>query len=411
LFVPNRKLYQSNTIYFVKSLLISSIYFPPQMGGISHTMRSIADELGPDHCCCLTGVPAPNGDSSDSLSVRVYRRPWAFSKLKYLQPLGWGASVAEIMLKERPNVVQLATADEGYLGLWLRHWFNVPFVVYAHGNEILAAMRDQWPKPRQALLEADRILANSEYTARLVEQAGVDAEKIVFIGLGCDSDQFRPLAINVELRRKLLGRSRDGDRVILTVGRLVPRKGYDMVIRALVRVRRSIPNVTYLIIGDGPYQTELEKLALEMGVRDRVHFAGRVAGRELAEVYALCDVYAMPSRDRSEDCDVEGFGLVFLEANACGKPVVGGRSGGIPEAVADGVTGLLVNPEDPTELADAIARILSDRELAERLGQQGRARIVRDFSWRRITRRVGAVLEEITRKSSRSAQSGSCVES
>src|SRR5690242_9481400 len=149
------------------------------MGGISHTMRSIADELGPDHCCCLTGVPATNGDSSDSLSVRVYRRPWAFSQSKYLQPLGWGASVSEILLKERPNVVQLATSDEGYLGLWLRRWFKIPFVVYAHGNEILAAMRDQWPKPRQALIEADRILANSEYTARLVEQAGVDAQKIV----------------------------------------------------------------------------------------------------------------------------------------------------------------------------------------------------------------------------------------
>jgi phosphatidylinositol alpha-1,6-mannosyltransferase len=291
-------------------------------------------------------------------------------------------------------VVQLATVDEGYLGLWLQRWFNLPFVVYAHGNEILGAMQSDWPKPRLTLQQANRVLANSQFTANLVQQVGVNPDKIDIVHPGCDISRFRPLHPSPDLRQKLLGTT-DRGRIILTVGGLVARKGHDMVIRALPRLRQTVPDVIYLIVGDGPYRTHLETLAVALGVQDHVIFIGKVPGEYLPDIYALSDVFVMPSREQLNVCDVEGFGIVFLEANACGKPVVGGRSGGIPDAIIDGVTGLLVNPHDPEDIANALARLLTDGDLAVRIGRQGRLRVASDFNWARLGRRVRGILDSI----------------
>jgi phosphatidylinositol alpha-1,6-mannosyltransferase len=309
-------------------------------------------------------------------------------------------TITEIMIRERPQVVQLATAYEGHLGLWLRQWLKLPYIVYAYGNEILDVMRSTgYQKPRIALQKADRVVAISQFTANLLEEAGVVPDKIEIVYPGCDVNNFRPLPSRMDLRQKLLG-SRHRDRIILTVGNLVARKGHDMVIRALPRVCQRVPDTTYLIVGDGPYRAELEKLAMSIGVRDRVIFAGMIPNEDLAPIYALCDVFAMPSRDQSEQCDVEGFGVVFLEASSCGKPVMGGRSGGIPEAVADGVTGLLVDPHDPEDIANAITRLLLDSDLSTRLGRQGRLRVARDFTWERVGTQVQGILESILQEES-----------
>ncbi len=384
----------------MKSLLISSIYFPPQAGGISHFMAGVASALGPDRVCCLTGVPANRRASSGGPGSRVYRRPAAFAQSKPIQAVGWALAITQIMARERPQLVQLATAYEGYLGLWIRRWLRLPFVIYAHGNEILDGMgAKKWQKPRLALQRADRVLANSQFTAALVQKAGVGPERIEIVYPGCEVERFRPLPSRPDLRERLLG-SRHSDRVILTVGNLVARKGHDMVIRALPRLRLAIPDVTYLIVGDGPYRTQLESLATVMEVRDRVIFAGQIPAEDLPAFYALSDVFVMPSRQDLETSDVEGFGLVFLEANACAKPVVGGYSGGVPEAIIDGVTGLLVKPHDPGDIANALRRLLGDSDLANRLGRQGYLRVVRDFDWTRVGERVQEILNSILRENS-----------
>jgi phosphatidyl-myo-inositol dimannoside synthase len=381
----------------MKSLLITHFYFPPRKGGISHLMAGLASALGPDRVCCLTGVPAQNGAVNDSLQLRVYRRPTAFAEPKWLRALGWGTSIAQIILREHVKVVQVASVGEINLGLWLRRWCKLPFVVYAHGNDVLWAMRS--PGLRLALQQADRVLANSRFTANLVQRAGVDLDRIETVYPGCDSNCFQPRQSRMELREKLLG-PRYGGRVILSVGALVVRKGQDMVIRALPRVRESIPEVKYLIVGGGRYRPQLESLAEAMGVRDHVIFARQVPTEELADIYALSDVFVMPSRERLEANDVEGFGMVFLEASACAKPVIGGRSGGIPDAIVDGVTGLLVDPHDPEDIANALVRLLTDRDLAIRLGQQGRTRVVHDFDWARAANQVQSVLNSIVGKKS-----------
>jgi phosphatidylinositol alpha-1,6-mannosyltransferase len=384
----------------IKSLLVSGAYFPPQVGGISHFMEAISSALGSERVCCLTGVP---DDIHNRRSVgngsqpRVYRRPTAFSNGDYLQALAWSTTLGEIMIRERPRAIQFATASESYLGPLLRRWLNLPFVIYAHGNEILAAMRDDWQKPRLALQQADRIFANSRYTAHLVEQAGAHPKRIEILNPGCDTNHFRPLQPRLDLRKQLLG-ARERDRVVLSVGGLVARKGQDMVIRALPHVLERIPDTVYLIVGGGPDRERLESLAVATGVRDRVVFAGYAADSDLPHIYALSDVFIMPSRINVEACDVEGFGLVFLEAGSCGKPVIGGRSGGIPDAIVEDKTGFLVNPHDYDDIAQVLVRLLSDKELSSRMGEQGRLRVINDFSWAQVSNQVQDAIDAIVQE-------------
>ena len=384
----------------MKSLLISSDYFPPQVGGISRLMSGIASAFGPEQVCCLTSQRANDTADSEDLGVKVYRRPAVFNgKTRSLRAAAWGATIAEIMIRERPKITQLATVGEGPMGIWLRQWFGLPFIVYAHGNEVLNAIQVSGNKLRVALQQADRVLANSRFTANLVQKAGVSPERIEIVHPGCDIDRFRPTCPKMDLRHQFLG-DRIKGKVVLSVGNLQARKGHDMVIRALPRLQQIVPGVTYLIVGEGPYRDVLEKLALELEVGDRVVFAGRVSAEELPDVYAISDVFVMPSREQTDKCDVEGFGLVFLEASACAKPVIGGRSGGVHDAIVDSVTGLLVNPRDPEDIANALAQLLRDENLAVRLGQQGRAWVTKNFDWSRVADQVHGILQGAVREKS-----------
>lgn len=375
----------------LKSLLISSVYYPPDVGGISHFMSSMVSALGPDRVCCLTGVRAQGDQLKTKLTAGVYRRPLAFAKPKYLQAVGWAAAMSEIMVRERPQAVQLATLYEGYLGLWMRKWMRTPYVVYAHGNEVLDAMQSDWDKPCQAIRSADCVLANSRFTAGLLKQTGVESERIEIVHPGCDVTRFQPTSVSDDLRKAILGSHAQG-KVILTVGRLVARKGHDVMIRALPRVLKDIPDACYLIVGSGPAKPMLEELTFSMGVHGNVIFLENVGDAELPGLYGMCDVFVMSSRADLDACDVEGFGMVYLEANSCGKPVIAGRSGGVADAVVDGETGLLVPPDSPEALAESICQVLTHKEYAERLGQQGRERAIREFSWDAIADRVDRIM-------------------
>ena len=171
-----------------------------------------------------------------------------------------------------------------------------------------------------------------------------------------------------------------GKKVLLTVGRLVERKGHDYVIKALPDIIKEIPEIHYLIVGDGVYRNELERLSGKLNIRDFITFAGFIPDDELPEYYAMCDVFIMVSREIKEKGDVEGFGIVYLEANAMKKPVIAGRSGGITDAVEDGVNGILVNPTEEKEIARVIIKSMKDDKMRRGLGESGYKRVVEKFS-------------------------------
>lgn len=259
----------------------------------------------------------------------------------------------------------------GWLAAVCRRLFGLRSIIYIHGEEISSRMSYDVDghRRRRALAEADGIVAVSRFTREALETTmGVPAAKIALISNGVDLQRFTPRARRDDLlaRYGLAGR-----RVLLTVGRLYARKGMDRVIASLPAVRQVLPDISYLLVGDGPYRPVLEQLAEDLGVRDAVVFAGSVADSELIDHYALADAFIMANREMP-DGDTEGFGLVFLEANACGIPVIAGKAGGSVDAVTDEVNGLVVDGEQTAQIAAAIVRLFQDDLLRQRLIETGK---------------------------------------
>lgn len=358
-------------------------------------MRKIALHLGPERVCCLTGMPGPNYLATELGPIRVFRRPSVFEASRPVRALALGMTMAQILMGRSTQIMQFATVNDATLiPRLVRYGAEVPYVIYAHGNEILAVAKSTWREPVNALQRASRVLANSKYTAALVEKLGVLSRRITVLHPGCDPEQFKPVASCEQTRSKILGTG-DPSLVLLTVGNVVERKGHDMVIRALSRLVKTHPNIRYIIVGDGPYRTQLEQLAFDFGVRENVVFAGRVLEEELPLYYSLCDVFLMPSRFRTLYDDVEGFGIVFLEANACGKPVIGSRSGGIADAVVEGQSGLLVDPDSADDIAIAIERLVGNKSLREQMGVFGRQRVLHELNWRTVAEKVANILDSV----------------
>jgi len=200
----------------------------------------------------------------------------------------------------------------------------------------------------------------------------------VRIAPGIDTSHFSPSPDSREIRSSL---GLTDKKVIVSVGRLVHRKGQDFLIRALPIIRQSIPNVHLLLIGEGPYRQKLESLAKECNVEDAITFKGRIKYEELPRYISAGDIFAMPSRSRFNGLEVEGLGIVYLEASACGLPVVAGNSGGAPDAVLEGETGFVVDGVNTSAIAQACVKLLENPQLAIAMGIAGREWIERDWSW------------------------------
>ncbi|MBC8263847.1 MAG: glycosyltransferase family 4 protein [Anaerolineales bacterium] len=271
------------------------------------------------------------------------------------------------------------------LGLtaWLlKRIYRLPVIIWSHGSDLLRVQRIPGGMAvlRWTLSQADRLIANSMATQLQMERLGQDPARIRVIHPPVEHERFHP---NVDPTPIGVRHAIGGAPTILTVARLVEKKGIDMVLRALPSILCAVPEVRYLIVGDGPLRLQLQALARELGVASHVVFVGVVEhnSADLPRYYSACDVYVMPSRSVPGHGEIESFGISYLEAGACGKPVIGGKGGGTSEAIEDGVTGLLVDPLDVNEIADTIVEVLKDEELARRLGENGRKRAIRQPDW------------------------------
>ena len=283
--------------------------------------------------------------------------------------------------KFRPDVVvccQLLT--EGAVGLYLKKEFGIPYIVYTYDTidvELPLNGKDR-ELAKEILKNAEKVVCISSFMRERLVAIGIENEKVILVHPGVDVERFKPSPPS----EKMAERTGYGkNRIILSVARLVDRKGLDYAIRAFAEVKKEIEDVRFFIVGEGPERNKLEKLAEELGVKEDVVFVGAVGNDELVDYYNACDVFVLPSIVNEKEFKSEGFGIVFLEANACGKPVVGTKASGIVDAVAENESGLLVGQRNVGQLAVAIKKILSDKRLAEKLGKRGMERAREKFSW------------------------------
>jgi len=361
--------------------------FPPRVGGVQQYVGNLVRRLPPDRLAVL----APNWTG-----WRQHDRAEPYPVHR------WPATVllpSDDLARRCRDLVRAHDADLVLFG----HGFPVPVlaprlleagipsVILTHGAELWFA---RMPGTSEAMARsfgaARAITGVSEFVARALRPLIPATVPFTLLPPAVDPDRFRPGSDTAEIR----ARHGLGERpVVLCVSRLVPRKGQDTLIRAMPVVTRLVPDAALLIAGEGPDRPRLEALAAQATAHS-VIFAGEVPDAELPAHYAAADIFAMPCRSRFGGLEVEGFGIVFLEAASTGCAVVAGRSGGAAEAMVDDVTGLLVEGREPKAVALAIARLLLDAGLRERMGAAGRARVEHEFTW---DRRAEQLIEILTK--------------
>ena len=368
--------------------------YAPDLGGMARRHVELCRRFAPDEIIVSTVASPQAKDFDRNEHYHISRQPFPFGQAKrFSNQLAWGMDLAK-KCRAGIDVMHLGNVRPcGYAVRLAARCAHTPYLVYVNGGDLLRLRQKsetrlfkRW-SARQIFALSLGVVANSAWTADLARDVmafvGVkNLPPVATIDLGTDPVQFSP-----EKDRRLL-RSRLGINeapLLLTVARLVPHKGQDIVIQALAKLSQAQPDARYLIVGDGSDGPRLRALASALGVGERVILAGPLSDLDVAEAYATADVYAGLSRVHN-GINVEGFGISFVEASASGTPCVAGDSGGVRSAVRDGETGFVVSPSDVDAVASAIGRLLSDGALRRRMGVAGRTAVETHYNWERVAR-------------------------
>ncbi len=363
--------------------------FPPRPGGIQSYLHALATRLPEDDL--VVYAPAWEGarEFDAAQPFAVVRHP---SSLMLPTP-DVARRAKEVLRAEDCDTVWFgAAAPLALLAPTLRGAGAERVIASTHGHEVGWSML---PAARQALRRigstADVVTFVSKYTRSRFAAAFGPLAALEHLPSGVDTEQFRP---DFAARKEIRTRYGLGDRpTAVCVSRLWPRKGQDMLIRALPAIRRRVPEAALLLVGGGPYEDRLRSLATRLDVAQHVVFTGRVPWEELPAHYVAGDVFAMPCRTHGRGLDVEGLGIVYLEASASGLPVVAGDSGGAPETVLDGVTGNVVDGRDLPAIATSVGDLLADPASAAEMGEAGRRWVSRNWRWEDIAGRLTRLLD------------------
>jgi phosphatidylinositol alpha-1,6-mannosyltransferase len=367
-------------------VLLVTFEYPPYSGGIATYALTVAEGLARLGCDVHVLAPAyPGSEALDAgLASTTVRMPVGHGTKELVRFVPGLLRLRAELARFRPDVALLASDLAHGVGAVASSGRGVPFVPVVHGSEIAkhfpartAKQRVQAVWLRRAYRTAAGVICVSGYVKDLMVRAGFDPDRLAVVHNGVEDRLVE--APNDPAREAQL-RERHGignRRVMLTFARLTPRKGQDLMIRALGAVRVRHPDVCYVVAGTGDDESRLRALAVREGAEGSVVFAGRVAEEDKAALLDLCDVYVLPSRE--EDQRVEGLGIALLEAAARARPLVAGRHGGVPEVVEHGSNGYLVDPADLEELASRVTGLLDDPARARAMGASGRAMVRERF--------------------------------
>ena len=376
-----------------KKILLVTNDFGPRTGGIETFVIGLLERVSGHHVIVFTSsqgeTSAYDQDWLDKFGVQVLR-----DKSKILLP-SWRVTqnVKKIVTESEIDVVIFgAAAPLAFMSKSLRKIGVKKIIALTHGHEVW------WAKVFPFNLAIKRIGASvdhltylGEFTRKAISKtlSEKSRNKLVRIAPGIDTAHFIPRADGFEKRVEL---GLQDKKIIISVGRLVHRKGQDKLIEAMPTILSKIPNAHLLIVGEGPYKNHLDKLAKKFSLEESVTFVGRILYDKLPTYLSAADLFAMPSRSRFFGLEVEGLGIVYLEASACGIPVVAGNSGGAPDAVIEGVTGFCVDGTDVDQVASAVIEVCSNAERASHMGAAGRNWIVDQWRWDIWSKEFNALL-------------------
>lgn len=373
--------------------LLLTYDFPPIGGGIARWMGELARHYPAGSLVVSTGFH-PDAPSIDTeLPNRVDRLPTRARRLRTLPNLVRWSRRATVLA--RAMDVEFTWCGNlkpaGYPAKWLALRMGIPYGLVIHGGDLLILQQQvggsalKRATTRSLLRSAAVIVANSCWTAdlcrTLLKTLGLEVpeHRVRVVPLGSDPERFRPGIDTAKVRARY---GLDGRRWLITVARLTPHKGIDTALQVLAGLRDIYPDLAYAVIGFGDQLPELQEMARRLGVSDRVLFLTNVPDSDLPDLYNCAEIYLGLSRQLARN--VEGFGISLVEAGACGVPVIAGRSGGIPDAVRDGETGLLVDPDHLEGVSNAVRSLLNSKALASRLGAGGREAVESYYNWQRV---------------------------
>jgi phosphatidylinositol alpha-1,6-mannosyltransferase len=348
-----------------KKPYLITLEYPPERGGVGRYLHSLAAVSNEELQVIVPMARAMSAEDPDAIIAQMFRNSW---------PRWWPIVKLCRGLKEQASCILISHVLPVGTAAMISRWTGgPPYVLLFHGLDLRLIKKSSWKRflVKRIISSASGLVVNSRVTERELRELVGPTRTIEVITPG-----VTPLAVIPHDRaRERLGIPTN-ESIILAVGRLVERKGFDMLIRAASHLPTA-DHVRIVIIGDGPEAGDLEKLAEH--APHPVQFISRASDAHVAEWYAAADVFCLPIKDHPDD--LEGFGIVFLEASFAALPVVAGKAGGVEEAVVDRETGLLVNGSDPREIARALVLLLGDGERRKQLGEAGRIRVLRDFRW------------------------------
>jgi phosphatidylinositol alpha-1,6-mannosyltransferase len=363
-------------------ILVLTYEIFPQPGGIQKYIHTFSKALGEIFGKESVNVVPFYGRYEKSTDYNILFLIAHFPK--YLKRFAYLPLLIYIARKVKPEIVILnhITFSKYH---WLLRKLRLSYAAVVYGIEVWGDLKKE---ELEFLNDSAFIISISEFTKRVLVGKGISPEKVKVLYIGINTKKFRMIS------REKNELKIDSNYTLLTTARLESSeryKGYDKVIELLPEMNRELPGVKYIIIGDGSDKERIVILAEALGVKDRIIFPGQITDLDLLiGYYNLCDLFIMPSNFYIEKNRVagEGFGFVYLEAAACGKPVIAGKGGGCPEAIEDGVTGFLVDPNDKKGLYETIVKLLRDKELAKKMGAAGRKRVEENFSYEVFLKKV-----------------------
>lgn len=381
-----------------KKTLVLTENFPPLSGGSGRWFWELYSRLPREDYLIVADNAEGAALFDQSHDLNIVRMPlksreWGFKSKQGLSHY-WRTFWALRKLITQHNITHIhcgRVIHEGVTSWLLSRFSRLQYSCYVHGEDVetAATSREHDLMVRQVCKGAQSIICNSYNSEAIVKRLGyADSSKIKVLHPGVNTQHFKPAAPDPSFREKMGWAER---LVIITVGRLQRRKGQDYMVEAMATLSQSYPQLLYCIIGSGELQSELEQRVQQLGLQQQVQLRSGLSDQEMIQCYQQCDLFLLPNR--TIDHDVEGFGMVLIEAQACGKPAIAGNSGGTLETLVEGETGHIIDCSTPDALSNNLSDLLSNAELLLSMGHRGRARVEQEFDWQVHVQKAKAIFQ------------------